>query len=284
MNVIRNTFGTSIPLTGTRVRRVTSVCPAFEILFDGGRLKIRLDAFEAVSEPLGLADGTRYALRVAVSADGRLTAWLDGREVIAKTGVPSPDSWKDGPSGKKTPTIAFGGERGGATLDGFLDDILLADKALGAPGRASAAADYSRIARPEYRVASAADASEALVFDASGKAKTGGAYNDSKYAFGFEELVDYWHFDESASLASSDTSHSYGSCYLDWDLDRLILSRRQLGADMAAEEGRLVRYLGMKHKDDPAKLAKIAALVREGADAGSMTALDAALEELLKLL
>ena len=101
---------------------------------------------------------------------------------------------------------------------------------------------------------------------------------------GFEELVDFWHLDESASLSSTGTSHPYGSCYLDWDLDQLILSRRQLGADMAAEEGRLVKYLRLKHKDDPAKLAQIAALIAEGAEAGTMAAMDAALEKLLKLL
>lgn len=147
--------------------------PTFEILFDEGRLKVRMDAFEAVSDPLRLADGTRYALRVVVSADGRFSAWLDDQEVISRSGAPSPNAWDGNPSGKKTPTIALGGERGGTAFDGFLDDILLTDKALGAPERGSASADYSRIVRPEYRAVPAADASEALVFDANGKAKTG---------------------------------------------------------------------------------------------------------------
>ena len=168
------TFGCTLrfvsPPTGVRpvlACRATSETqhPAFEILFDNGRLKVRTDAFKAVSDPLGVTDGVRYALRVAVSAGGRLTAWLDDREVIVRDGAPVPSLDKA--------VLSLGGERGGATLDGVMDDIALYDKALGAPERASEFADYSRIVRPEYRVVPAADASESLVFDANGKAKTG---------------------------------------------------------------------------------------------------------------
>ena len=100
---------------------------------------------------------------------------------------------------------------------------------------------------------------------------------------GFSEVVSFWHLDESAAFDSG-PRHPYGSCYIDWDNDELILSRRQLAADMAAEEGRLVNYLRLKFKADPAKLAQVNDLVKSAADAGTMTAIDAALARLLDLL
>lgn len=100
---------------------------------------------------------------------------------------------------------------------------------------------------------------------------------------GFSEVVDYWHLDESSALDPRPV-HPYGTCYLDRDLDQLILSRRQLAADMAYDESRLVNYLRMKYRDDPAKLAGIDALVKKAADAGTMAAMDLALEKLLALL
>ncbi len=100
---------------------------------------------------------------------------------------------------------------------------------------------------------------------------------------GFSETMAYWHLDESAALDSR-PQHPYGTCYVDWDLDELMLSRRQLAADMAAEEGRLVKYLRLKWRGDSAKLARIESLVKAAADDGSMAAMDAALERLLELL
>lgn len=100
---------------------------------------------------------------------------------------------------------------------------------------------------------------------------------------GFSDMMSYWHLDECASLDAR-PQHPYGTCYIDWDADELMLSRRQLAADMAAEEGRLVNYLRQKAKDDPVKLARIESIVKAAADGGSMTAMDAALEQLLELL
>ncbi len=100
---------------------------------------------------------------------------------------------------------------------------------------------------------------------------------------GFSGTMAYWHMDESAALDAR-PQHPYGTCYIDWDADELMLSRRQLAADMAAEEGRLVNYLRLKAKDDPAKLARIDALVKAAADGGGMAAMDAVLEQLLELL
>lgn len=100
---------------------------------------------------------------------------------------------------------------------------------------------------------------------------------------GFRDTMSYWHLDESAALDAR-PQHPYGTCYIDWDADELMLSRRQLAADMAAEEGRLVNYLRLKWKGDPAKLAGIESIVKAAADGGSMAAMDAALERLLELL
>ena len=71
---------------------------------------------------------------------------------------------------------------------------------------------------------------------------------------------------------------------MDRDYDLIALTRRQLGADMADHEGRLVLYLKRKFAGDAAKLAQIDAIVKTAADVGSMPALDAALEQLLELL
>lgn len=100
---------------------------------------------------------------------------------------------------------------------------------------------------------------------------------------GFSETMAYWHMDESGALDAR-PQNAYATCYIDWDADELMLSRRQLAADMAAEEGRLVNYLRLKAKDDPAKLARIDALVKAAADGGNMAAMDAALEQLMELL
>ena len=99
---------------------------------------------------------------------------------------------------------------------------------------------------------------------------------------GFAPIDSYWHLDESAAFAGRE--HGYGSCIVDKDYDLIALTRRQLGADMAHHEGRLVLYLRRKFAGDTAKLAQIAAIVKTAADTGSMPALDAALEQLLELL
>ena len=120
----------------------------------------------------------------------------------------------------------------------------------------------------------------------SGKYAGAGGYRNAVWKHlrdGFSETMAYWHLDESAALDAR-PQHPYGTCYIDWDADELMLSRRQLAADMAAEEGRLVNYLRLKWKGDPAKLARIEAIVKAAADGGSMAEMDAALERLLELL
>ena len=120
----------------------------------------------------------------------------------------------------------------------------------------------------------------------SGKYTPADVYRNSVWRHlrdGFRDTMSYWHLDESAALDAR-PQHPYGTCYIDWDADELMLSRRQLAADMAAEEGRLVNYLRLKWKGDPAKLAGIESIVKAAADGGSMAAMDAALERLLELL
>ena len=99
---------------------------------------------------------------------------------------------------------------------------------------------------------------------------------------GFEPIESYWHLDESGCFAGHE--HGYGSCIVDWDHDLIALTRRQLAADVAYQEGRLVIYLKRKYAGDAAKLAQIDAIVKAAADDGCMTALDAALEKLLGFL
>ena len=53
---------------------------------------------------------------------------------------------------------------------------------------------------------------------------------------------------------------------------------------MAYQEGRLVVYLRRKLAGDAAKLTQIDEIVKTAADAGTMSAMDAALEKLLELL
>ena len=99
---------------------------------------------------------------------------------------------------------------------------------------------------------------------------------------GFEPIESYWHLDESGYFAGAE--HGYGSCIVDRDYDLIALTRRQLGADMAYQEGRLVVYLKRKFAGDAARIAQIDAIVKAAADDGGMAALDAALEKLLGLL
>ena len=99
---------------------------------------------------------------------------------------------------------------------------------------------------------------------------------------GFDPIESFWHLDESAAFAGRE--HGYGSCIVDRDYDLIALTRRQLGADMAYQEGRLVLYLRRKFASDAAKLEQIDAIVKTAADVGSMQAMDAALEQLLELL
>ena len=99
---------------------------------------------------------------------------------------------------------------------------------------------------------------------------------------GFLPIESYWHMDESGYFAGAE--HGYGTCIVDWDLDRIAFTRRQLASDMAYQEGRLVIYLKRKFAADPAKLAQIDALVKAAADTATMPAMDQALEALLNLL
>lgn len=108
---------------------------------------------------------------------------------------------------------------------------------------------------------------------------------------GFRECDTFWHLTESTSdpfdmtdPAAPGRYDDYASLYVDWTLDTALLSRRQLAADIAAEDAKIVLFLRRRFKDDPAMLAKVEAIVKQAADVGTMSAMDSARDDLLALL
>ncbi len=111
---------------------------------------------------------------------------------------------------------------------------------------------------------------------------------------GFREIATYWHLDSMQGgdgLDSTDMNKGgksacdYGTVYADWNLDQVMTSRRQVASDMGFEDARLILWLRAKAKakGDAALSAKIDAVVKKAADAGSMAAMDAARDELLAI-
>lgn len=100
---------------------------------------------------------------------------------------------------------------------------------------------------------------------------------------GMRPITTYWHLDECSGF-SFKAKHAYASTYVDLDYDLLSISRRQLAADMSYEDGKLVDCLKAKFRDDPKTLARIDALVREGADGRTMKAMDCARDALAEML
>ena len=108
---------------------------------------------------------------------------------------------------------------------------------------------------------------------------------------GYREIATFWHMTSAAggdAFDSADYSNKgrytdWASMYMDFDNDAGLLSRRQLAADMGAEDARLIMLLRKKFKNDPAVSRRIDEIVKCAADDGSMSAMDAAREELLSL-
>ena len=107
---------------------------------------------------------------------------------------------------------------------------------------------------------------------------------------GYREIATFWHMTAAAGspFDSNDFTRpgrydDYASLYVDFANDAALLSRRQLAADMGFEETRLVMWLRSKFKDDAAKRAQVDAIVKEAADAGTMSAMSAARDRLLDL-
>ena len=105
---------------------------------------------------------------------------------------------------------------------------------------------------------------------------------------GYREIATFWHMDSCAGGDNFDSTDGkdghfddYATFYVDWDHGTSLLSRRQLAADMAFEEARLVLLLRARHANDPERLARIEAIVKQAADVGTMAAMDAARERLL---
>jgi hypothetical protein len=76
----------------------------------------------------------------------------------------------------------------------------------------------------------------------------------------------------------------YATLYVDFDHDSNLLSRRQLAADQAAEDARLVMFLRKKYSGDSAVLATIRNIVKNAADAGTMKAMAEARRRLIDLV
>jgi hypothetical protein len=111
---------------------------------------------------------------------------------------------------------------------------------------------------------------------------------------GYREVSPFWHLDESAGWDMFDPSDSdrpgrytdYASVYADHDLGTQLLSRRQLFYNQGCEEARLILHARRVAQGDPAKLARIEALVKTAADKGTMAAMESArvkiMEEIVK--
>ncbi len=108
---------------------------------------------------------------------------------------------------------------------------------------------------------------------------------------GYREIATFWHMTVSAGspFDSNDFTtpgryDDYASLYVDFANDNVLLSRRQLAADMGFEETRLVMWLRNRFKNDAALLAKVDAIVKEAADSGTVSAMDDARDRLLDIV
>lgn len=102
-------------------------------------------------------------------------------------------------------------------------------------------------------------------------------------ADGLSPCVTFWHSDESAAVDCS-RAHPYGTNVVDWDYDRVLPTRRQIAADIAREDAKLIGYLRRRFAGDAARLEELEKIVKTAADDGTMAALDEARVKLGDLL
>ena len=108
---------------------------------------------------------------------------------------------------------------------------------------------------------------------------------------GYREVATFWHMTSAAggdAFDSEDYSSKgrytdFASLYTDFDNDAALLSRRQIAADMGADDARLIMLLRKRFKNDPAMMRRIESIVKAAVDAGTMAAMDEAREELLSI-
>ena len=106
----------------------------------------------------------------------------------------------------------------------------------------------------------------------------------------FREIATWWHMDQTSggdcfdSTDGGKVTADYATLYVDFDHDANLLSRRQLAADQAVEDMRLVMFLKRKYSGDPSKLTEIQNVVDETVKKGTMKAIDSARSRLLDLL
>ena len=108
---------------------------------------------------------------------------------------------------------------------------------------------------------------------------------------GYREIATFWHMTQAAGspFDSNDFTtpghyDDYASLYVDFANDTAILSRRQLAADMGYEDVRLIMWLRNRFRGDPARRAKIDAIVKAAADSGTMASMDSARDRLFSLV
>ncbi len=107
---------------------------------------------------------------------------------------------------------------------------------------------------------------------------------------GYREIATFWHMTQAAGspFDSNDFTtpgryDDYASLYVDFANDAALLSRRQLAADMGYEDVRLVLWLRKRFTGNPARRAKVDAIVKEAANKGTMSAMDSARDSLFSL-
>ena len=133
--------------------------------------------FVALSQPLKLRAGRLHAFRVSCAADGALIAYVDGREVVSKSGAPGLKGIWVKP-GEWCPILRLGvDDRNPQQMrhfaNGTFDDVAYYNAALGAPRLLPAKREnYSGVA-PVVFEADAVETADVLVPDTAGRMKTG---------------------------------------------------------------------------------------------------------------
>ena len=133
--------------------------------------------FAATSQPLLLQAGRLHAFRISCGEDGTLAAYMDGRQVVSKTGAPGLKGIWVKP-GKWCPILRLGvDDRNPQKMrhfaEGTFDDVAYYGTALGAPDMLSGPReDYSGVA-PVVFEADAENLADVLIPDGAGRVKTG---------------------------------------------------------------------------------------------------------------
>ena len=160
--------------------------------------------------------------------------------------------------------------------------------------------DYLKLYRPRLTPARTAFARTLPFKDISTYSILGKSNNPAIYrrAYwenardGFGPVASYWHLDAMAGGDGFDPTDAnkrgvttdYGTVYADFDNGSVLSSRRQLASDAGYDDIRLVYAVRERTRGNPAKAARVEAIVKEAADAGTMAAIEKGRAELVALL